>query len=142
MPGVTDRQAHVAILSNPSCAACHRMIDPFGHAFEHFDAMGAYRDLDNGLPIDSSDVFQGPDGVAMQFTSIEDLAPQLATSCEVARCIATSLMREAIPQDALDTRIPTFTDDEVLPVAEAFANSGFSFRALVRAIVSSAPFLR
>ena len=41
MPGVTDRQAHAAILSNPSCAACHRMIDPFGHAFEHFDAMGA-----------------------------------------------------------------------------------------------------
>ena len=51
-------------------------------------------------------------------------------------------MREAIPQEVLDVAAPTFTDDEVLPVAEAFANSGFSMRALVRAIVSSPAFLR
>ena len=44
-------------------ASCHgTMINPIGFAFEHFDAVGAYRDEDrNGLPIDSADAyaFQG-----------------------------------------------------------------------------------
>ena len=31
---------------NPSCAACHDVIDPVGFALENFDAIGAWRDRD------------------------------------------------------------------------------------------------
>jgi len=141
MPGVTERQAHEQNISNASCKACHGMLDPFGHAFGHFDRSGEYRDVDNGLAIDSSDVFTMPDGSSVKFTSIEDLAPQLAQSCDVARCVAKSLLREALNPDDVPQN-DAFTDDEVLPIADAFANSGFSMRALIRAIVSSPPFLR
>jgi Protein of unknown function (DUF1588)/Protein of unknown function (DUF1585) len=38
---------------NPTCAACHKMIDPIGFALENFDAVGAWRINDSGLPIDA-----------------------------------------------------------------------------------------
>jgi len=142
MPGVTERDLHAANIASPVCASCHRMIDPFGHAFEHFDAQGAYRDLDNGRAVDSSDVFEAPGGSSLKFASIEDLAPQLVQSCEVAHCIAQSLLSEAIAPDLPAGGQPSFTDDDVAPIAEAFVNSGLSLRALVRSIVSSPAFLR
>jgi hypothetical protein len=77
-----------------------------------------------------------------KFSSIDDLAPQLAESCEVARCISRSLLREAIAPDLPWNADPPFTDDDVLPIANAFADSGFSIRALVRSIVESPVFLR
>jgi hypothetical protein len=40
--------------SNPACSSCHRMIDPIGLALEKFDATGASRIRDNGVPIDAS----------------------------------------------------------------------------------------
>ena len=40
--------------SDEGCASCHGLMDPVGYAFERFDPTGAYRQLDNGLPIDSS----------------------------------------------------------------------------------------
>ena len=39
--------------ANPSCASCHRMIDPIGLALENFDVTGAWRIKDNGTPVDA-----------------------------------------------------------------------------------------
>jgi mono/diheme cytochrome c family protein len=41
---------------NPSCNACHGVMDPLGFALEKFDVVGAWRDTDRdaGSPIDSS----------------------------------------------------------------------------------------
>ena len=40
--------------SKPECATCHTKMDPIGFAFENFDAVGRFRDNDNGFPIDPS----------------------------------------------------------------------------------------
>lgn len=43
-------------------AGCHgTMINPIGFAYEHYDALGRWRDTDNGLPVDAKDSysFQG-----------------------------------------------------------------------------------
>ena len=46
--------------ANPTCAACHRMIDPIGLALENFDATGRWRVQDGGIPIDTStELFDG-----------------------------------------------------------------------------------
>ena len=37
----------------PECAICHKDIDPIGFALENFDAIGAFRTSENGLPVDS-----------------------------------------------------------------------------------------
>jgi len=39
---------------NPACSSCHRVIDPLGLALENYDATGAWRIKDSGVPIDSS----------------------------------------------------------------------------------------
>jgi hypothetical protein len=43
--------------ANPTCAGCHRIIDPPGFALEHFNSVGQWRDVDEiGRPIDSAGV--------------------------------------------------------------------------------------
>ncbi len=37
----------------PECAICHKDIDPIGFALENFDAIGAFRTVENGLPVDA-----------------------------------------------------------------------------------------
>ena len=44
--------------SNTACASCHRLIDPVGFALEQFDAVGRWRMLEEGKPVDArSDIF-------------------------------------------------------------------------------------
>ena len=46
--------------ANPTCNACHRMIDPIGLALENYDVSGAWRIRDGGVPIDAaSDFYDG-----------------------------------------------------------------------------------
>jgi mono/diheme cytochrome c family protein len=39
---------------NPSCASCHRVIDPIGFSLENFDPTGAWRNADDGIKIDAT----------------------------------------------------------------------------------------
>ncbi len=39
---------------DPACYSCHAKIDPWGIAFENFDAVGAWRDRINGIPVDAT----------------------------------------------------------------------------------------
>ncbi|MCY4027092.1 MAG: DUF1592 domain-containing protein [Acidobacteria bacterium] len=55
---------------NAACAICHAPMDPLGFALENFDALGGWRTLDAGVPIDASAVladgatrFDGPAGL-------------------------------------------------------------------------------
>jgi hypothetical protein len=38
----------------PGCASCHQIIDPLGFALEGFDAVGAWRTHEAGVPVDAS----------------------------------------------------------------------------------------
>jgi hypothetical protein len=40
--------------NQPACSSCHARIDPWGIAFENFDALGAYRTLANNRPVDAT----------------------------------------------------------------------------------------
>ena len=40
--------------SNPVCASCHANMDPLGFALEHFDAIGRWRETDDGAAINST----------------------------------------------------------------------------------------
>jgi hypothetical protein len=39
---------------NPTCAACHKIMDPIGFSLENFDSIGRWRASDGGTPIDAS----------------------------------------------------------------------------------------
>ncbi len=40
--------------NDPACISCHAKIDPWGIAFEEFDAIGSWRDSLNGKPVDAT----------------------------------------------------------------------------------------
>jgi len=50
---LTMREAMTKHRANPSCAGCHVRMDPIGFSMEHFDAVGRWRDHDNGSDIDA-----------------------------------------------------------------------------------------
>jgi hypothetical protein len=50
----TMREQMAEHRANPACATCHKMMDPVGFALENFDAVGAWRTVDAGVPIDAA----------------------------------------------------------------------------------------
>ncbi|MCW5550663.1 MAG: DUF1592 domain-containing protein [Verrucomicrobiae bacterium] len=50
----TLRQRMEQHRDNPNCASCHARMDPIGFGFEHFNAIGAWREQDGGHAIDAS----------------------------------------------------------------------------------------
>ncbi len=69
------RQSMELHRANPVCASCHSRMDPIGFALENYDGVGAWRDNDNGAPIDASGKL--PDGAA--FTGPAGLKQLLLT---------------------------------------------------------------
>ncbi len=89
-PDTTTRERFEAHVSDPTCSACHTLFDPIGFAFEHFDAAGRWRDLDNGFPIDASGELIGTD-VDGAFDGAPSLAAKLADSEQVRGCYVDHL---------------------------------------------------
>jgi len=52
--GATARERFTQHREDPVCMACHQRMDPVGLALENYDAVGLWRDRENGLRIDSS----------------------------------------------------------------------------------------
>lgn len=59
--------------ANPACASCHDIMDPIGFALENYDAIGRWRDREDGLKIDASGGL--PDG--SEFDSVKGLEQAL-----------------------------------------------------------------
>lgn len=56
-------------LIRPDCKGCHLLMDPIGYSLEHFDAVGRFREMDDGHVIDDTGklpdgtAFEGPEGL-------------------------------------------------------------------------------
>jgi hypothetical protein len=78
---MTMRQRMEQHRANPTCAVCHRMMDPLGFALENFDGLGGWRDTTGpgSGPIDSSGAlpdgtkFLGPAGLREVLVKKRDL---------------------------------------------------------------------
>jgi hypothetical protein len=100
----TRREQVSAHTGQGSCLACHRLINPAGFAFEHYDAVGQYRAEDRTLPIDASGAL-AIDGASFQFQNGVELSRHLAKSQQVSTCYATQWFRYLAGrvEDAADT---------------------------------------
>ncbi|HSU39906.1 MAG TPA: DUF1588 domain-containing protein [Polyangiaceae bacterium] len=142
-PTLTRRQVLASVTSAPACAGCHNFVDSVGASLEVIDpTTGARRSVDeNGLSIDASGTLSTVGisnfGRTYTFTSIDDLAPELASSCEVARCFVTSYVNEGTAALGL----PALGNDELEFVITRFSDSHFSLRELARAFVQTPTFL-
>jgi hypothetical protein len=92
-PGVSTREKFREHEADPSCAGCHTMIDPLGLGFENFDAVGKYRTIDNGVPVDASGQAIGTADIDGKFVGVVELGGKLAKSGEVEACVTRQWFR-------------------------------------------------
>jgi hypothetical protein len=144
--GVTTRGLiQETVNANSTCAACHAIFDPAGFAFEHYDAVGAYRTTDNGSPVDSTGSFVTPGGCKagdpcgtdLTFKNAVDLSTQLAALPEAQWCAERQWYRYAAG------RLETPAESGSLQVAyqAGAAHPGFSLRDALTALLTSTAFL-
>jgi hypothetical protein len=94
-PKKTTRERYAAHTSQEPCASCHRLMDPIGLAFEHFDGIGRFRPTDNGLAIDvSGQIIDSLHSDGM-FVGTDQLIDKLETSSDVRDCYALQWFRFA-----------------------------------------------
>ncbi|HZH04432.1 MAG TPA: DUF1592 domain-containing protein [Myxococcaceae bacterium] len=83
-PDATVRQLAEAHRSDSTCSVCHQVMDPIGFGLENYDASGAYREFENGRPVDASGLL--PDG--RTFSGARALGGTLKADPKIASCIA------------------------------------------------------
>ncbi|MDP6580624.1 MAG: DUF1592 domain-containing protein [Vicinamibacterales bacterium] len=92
----TNRERTATATSPALCNTCHRMINPPGFAFEHYDAIGKWRAEDNGQPVDASGTLALTGGEEITFTDGIDFVRQLANSDRVRDCYVEHWTRYAL----------------------------------------------
>jgi len=108
-PRLTTRQRFAAHTGDPMCAGCHKLLDPIGFSFEHYDGIGRWRDMEGGQPVDSSGALSGTD-VDRSLDSAVTLATAVAESSEVQVCYATQWFRFAYGRGETDADACTVSD--------------------------------
>lgn len=133
--GLTQRQALEVHRADPTCNSCHQLMDPIGLGLENFDAIGVYRDMDAGKPIDANG--QLPSGEA--FSGAKELAARVAAKPEFARCVARKLYSYALGRPPVDTA--GHMDGPTLDaLVQGLTTNNFSFAQLTDQIIASPTF--
>ncbi|MFT6862947.1 MAG: hypothetical protein ACJAVK_001508 [Akkermansiaceae bacterium] len=130
---LTLRQRTELHVKNPTCANCHKVLDPIGFGLENFDAIGRWRDQDeSGGAINPAGEF--PSG--QHFTSPRELKAIIATrKSEFARNLTEKLLAYALcrPLEGYDEIV---VDD----LMETIAQDDYRMQTLITEIVTSYPF--
>lgn len=138
-PDATTRDRFAQHSQDPACASCHQYIDGVGFGFEHFDAVGRYRDTESGKPIDATgdmnDVEQLGSGTHAKFDGLNQLAGIIAESDQSKACFTRQIYRFAA--GALEAPEDRCAVDAL---AARFAESGYDVQELMIAVTASPTF--
>lgn len=131
---LTLRQRTELHRKNPTCANCHKVLDPIGFGLENFDAIGRWRDKDDsGGPIDAGGELPG----GKQFSSPKELKGIIASrKDELARNLTEKLLAYALCR-----QLEGYDEIVVDGLMERLARDKYGMQSLVIEIVTSYPFL-
>lgn len=127
--------------NEPTCASCHAKIDPLGLALENFDAIGAWRDRQNG------EEFRGPKTPAIdasgtlpngqKFTTPEQFKQALlADKGLFARAFTEKMLTYAL------SRPVGYIDRETVDrITTELEENDYRLQTLLQQVVLSDPFL-
>jgi mono/diheme cytochrome c family protein len=119
--------------SDPNCVGCHTRMDALGFPLENFDAVGAWRELDAGRPVDAIGTL--PDG--REIKGVADLRATLVADDAFLRCLAEKLLVYALG------RAPTPADRRALDrLAASLPGLDATFADVVTEIVKTDGFRR
>ncbi|MDG2174547.1 MAG: DUF1592 domain-containing protein [Gammaproteobacteria bacterium] len=133
-PATTVRERLEQHRANPTCNACHAIMDPLGFALENFDAVGHWRDIDRFSrdQIDASGVLpsgkpvNGPDDLRLSILETPDM---------FASTVTTRLLMYATGRPVEATDMPT-----VRNLVRQAAADDYRFSTLIKGIVNTTQF--
>ena len=129
---VTMREQLEEHRKNPTCASCHKRMDPLGFGLENFDAVGAWRTVDGSFPVDSTGIL--PDG--RKFSGPAELRTILSGERDAfARAITSKLLTYALGRG-----LERYDTKAVNQIAARLPQHKHRFSGLVIEIVNSLPF--
>ena len=130
---MTLRQRTELHLSNPTCANCHKVLDPIGFGLENFDAIGRWREQDDsGGAIDAAGELPG----GKKFTSPKELKAIIAgRKTELARNLTEKLLAYALCR-------PLEGYDEIVvdQLMETIEKDDYRMQTMISEIIASYPF--
>ena len=128
----TTRERFEQHTSVAFCSACHQVFDPMGYAFEHYDAIGRYRDQENGTPVDSSGAIVGTTSSDGPVADAIELSARLAASPDVHTCFVRQAYRFTVGRKETDADSCTMAG-----YAAQFAAQNLNLRELMLALVTA-----
>lgn len=124
----TKREKLEMHMADPTCAVCHALTDPVGLTLENFDAIGSFRDTDNGKDIDVTGDLSGT-----AFNGPVELGRLLAETPDTANCLAKHMYRYGTGHVETSAERETVLQD----LSSRFAASEYDLRNLMLEIVST-----
>ena len=128
--GLTLRQRMELHQSEPTCANCHKLLDPIGFGLESFDAIGRWRGVDDvGGKIDSAgqlstgETFSNPAELKTILALRKDAIARNLTERFMAYAIGRPL--EGYDEVVIDQLMTTLTED------------GYRMRTMIKEVLSS-----
>jgi hypothetical protein len=90
---MTNRERVEATTGKGTCGqACHQVLfNPLGYAFENYDAIGKYRTMDHGKPVNAADSYT-LDGELKSFTNGVELSHLIAEAKQTHDCYVQKMM--------------------------------------------------
>jgi hypothetical protein len=129
---LSTRQRMEEHRKNPTCASCHRVIDPLGLALDNFDVTGAWRIKDNEVPVDTAgDLYDGtkiagPDGLRAALLRHQDM---------VLRTLTEKLLTYALGRRVESADMPT-----VRAIVNGAAKNNNKMSSFILGVVNSPAF--
>jgi hypothetical protein len=131
------RERMTAHKTNPACANCHAVFDPFGLALENFDAIGAWRSADGGSPIDPSGAFI--DGT--RFNDVGEFRAGLLRYRDAYYDgVTRQLLAYALNRKGRGGRVYDYEMSAVRKIVRDAAATNYRWSSILSGIVASAPF--
>ncbi len=126
----TLRARSLVHMGDPTCASCHRMMDPIGFGLEQFDGIGRLRSKENGTVIDPTGELDGA-----KFGGAASLGHAIHDDPRFAGCFARKLYQYATASEISDDEEAT-----VSALAQRFALTGYKLKTLIAAVATSPAF--
>ena len=115
-----------------ACAGCHKLMDPVGFALENFDAVGRWRDSEEGRPVDATGGL--PDG--SQFEGVDGLEKGLLKRPD----LFVGTLAEKLLTFALGRGVESFDATAIRKIVRDARDQDDRFSSLIVGIATSTPF--
>lgn len=131
---LTLRDALALHREQPLCSSCHNRMDPLGLALENFNAMGSWRDKDQGLPLESA---AGQLITGEKFADVRELKHVLITARrhDYYHCITEKLLTYALGRGPQPCDITTMD-----AIVEKLDQTDGKISSLITGIIESPAF--